>query len=569
MRGSALPAPLFRLLSLWPAWGSHRSFTLRQHLYALVLASTLPLIALAIYLSLDRLAGERQANRTSLMVNARVLAAGVDSELDTYLAVINTLSKSPSLLAGNFEAFWQEAKEAAEFTPGAWVIVADPGGRQLLNTLRPFGEPLPARTVMPWMERAFASKRPFVSDVYRGALAQRAVASVEVPVFRDGAPLYSLAISFEPKRFLELLQRQRYPPEWLLGILDRQGNFVARIPDNDARVGTPASEGWLAEIAHSPEGWGEHLSLERERVHSAHSSTRHGWVVGLSVPEAILYAPARRSAFLLAILSTAILALSLVLAWLVASRIAQPTASFSTAAAEMTKGQVPSIEKTGVTEFDGVVTQFEAAAGEIRNHTAKQQTLLHELSHRVKNQLAVIQSLVMRTLQDHRTVGEARAVLLDRLQALGRVHDHLMRSDWRGASLKEIVEAELAPFSARVHVQGPDLMVAGHMVQTLSLVLHELATNASKHGSLSNDVGSISIRWHVIGLGDDARLAFRWEERDGPRPKPPTRKGFGSTLLETALPAEHDAKPRLLFGPTGFVYEFQTRLSDVTNPDRA
>jgi two-component sensor histidine kinase len=569
MRGSALLAPLFRLLSPWPGWGSHRSFTLRQHLYALVLASTLPLIALAIYLSLDRLAGERQANRTGLMVNARVLAAGIDSELDTYLAVINTLSKSPSLLAGNFEAFWQEAKDAAEFTPGAWVIVADPAGRQLMNTLRPFGEPLPARTVMPWMERAFTSKRPLVSDVYRGALAQRAVASVEVPVFRDGAPLYSLAISFEPKRFLELLQRQRYPPEWLLGILDRQGNFVARIPDNDSRVGTPASEGWLAEIAHAPEGWGEHVSLERERVHSAHSSTRHGWVVGLSVPEALLYAPARRSAYLLAILSTAILALSLVLAWFVASRIAQPTATFSTAAAEMTKGHVPPIEKTGVTEFDGVVEQFEAAAEEIRNHTAKQQMLLHELSHRVKNQLAVIQSLVLRTLQDDRTVVEARTLLLERLQALGRVHDHLMRSDWRGASIKEIVEAELAPFSARVHVQGPDIMLAGHMVQTLSLVVHELATNALKYGSLSNDKGSVSISWNVAEAESDARFEFRWEEHGGPPPTCPTHKGFGSTLLETAVPAEHDARPRLSFEPSGVVYEFQTRLSDVTNPDHA
>jgi two-component sensor histidine kinase len=73
----------------------------------------------------------------------------------------------------------------------------------------------------------------------------------------------------------------------------------------------------------------------------------------------------------------------------------------------------------------------------------------------------------------------------------------------------------------------------------------------------------------VTGSGNDARLSFRWEERDGPPPKPPTRKGFGSTLLETALPAEHDVRPKLSFGPTGLVYEFQTKLSDVTNPDHA
>jgi two-component sensor histidine kinase len=142
-----------------------------------------------------------------------------------------------------------------------------------------------------------------------------------------------------------------------------------------------------------------------------------------------------------------------------------------------------------------------------------------------------------------------------------------MRSEWRGANIKEIVEAELTPFSARVHVHGPDLILGGHMVQTLALVLHELATNASKYGSLSTDKGNVTISWHVTGSGSEARLSFRWEERGGPPAKPPARKGFGSTLLETALPAEHDVRPKLSFGPTGFVYEFQTLLSDVTIPD--
>jgi two-component sensor histidine kinase len=135
-----------------------------------------------------------------------------------------------------------------------------------------------------------------------------------------------------------------------------------------------------------------------------------------------------------------------------------------------------------------------------------QSLLLSELAHRVKNVLSVVQALVMRSLSEERSIPEAREVVTKRLQVLARAHEFLVRADWRGASLRELVEAELAPFSSRAHVLGPDVMLDAKMVQTFAIVLHELATNAAKHGSLSTDRGS----WTVTGSSTDARFRWRW-----------------------------------------------------------
>jgi len=92
------------------------------------------------------------------------------------------------------------------------------------------------------------------------------------------------------------------------------------------------------------------------------------------------------------------------------------------------------------------------------------------------------------------------------LLALARAHEFLIRADWRGASLRDLIDAELAPFASRAQVAGPDLMLDAKMVQTFAILLHELATNAAKHGSLSTDHGKVAIAWNVTGSGNDARL---------------------------------------------------------------
>jgi len=225
--------------------------------------------------------------------------------------------------------------------------------------------------------------------------------------------------------------------------------------------------------------------------------------------------------------------------------------------------------KSSLTEANALVAAQQRASEELGKRAAHQKLLLHELSHRVKNILAVVQSLVQRTIADGRSLTEARVILTERLLALGRAQEVLMRTEWSGAALREIIEAEVAPFSNRVSIEGPLVVVKGAMVQTFALVMHELATNAVKHGSLAPQGGTVAVSWSIGGTDEAKRFKFRWEEKGGASVTPPLRKGFGTTLLEGAVVTESGVRPMLSFRPSGFVYEIDASLSAITESAKA
>ena len=160
--------------------------------------------------------------------------------------------------------------------------------------------------------------------------------------------------------------------------------------------------------------------------------------------------------------------------------------------------------------------------------------LVSELTHRVKNLLAVLQSIAIRTLSDTRDIADARRILVGRLHALARAHELLTEACWKGADLGHIVNAEVAGFSDRVTAAGPQVFLTASAVQTFALVVHELATNAAKYGALLNSDGTINIKWAIVDTDEGSQhLEFQWKESGGPPVVPATRKGFGLTLIGT------------------------------------
>ncbi|MBS0315431.1 MAG: PAS domain S-box protein [Proteobacteria bacterium] len=176
-----------------------------------------------------------------------------------------------------------------------------------------------------------------------------------------------------------------------------------------------------------------------------------------------------------------------------------------------------------------------------------QRLLIHELNHRVKNTLAIVQSLA------HQTFGGGdpalRTAFEARLVALADAHNLLTRENWESASLGDVIAAAAAPCDPgnRVEMTGPDLRVPPKVAVALALAIHELCTNAVKYGALSNNDGRISIEWSV----DGDRFRLHWREAGGPAVAPPVRRGFGSRMLERALAAELDGTVRLDFAPSG------------------
>lgn len=165
---------------------------------------------------------------------------------------------------------------------------------------------------------------------------------------------------------------------------------------------------------------------------------------------------------------------------------------------------------------------------------ARQQLLLEELNHRVKNTLAIVQSMVAQTLREMPEPAAFKVAFSARLAALGRAHSLLTRELWQGASLHDIVSAALSPFggderSEAIGVDGPPVMIRPNAAVTLSLVIHELATNAVKHGALSMRSGAVSVGWAVSGERPDITLV--WSEQGGPAIALPLRQGFGTRLI--------------------------------------
>ena len=193
----------------------------------------------------------------------------------------------------------------------------------------------------------------------------------------------------------------------------------------------------------------------------------------------------------------------------------------------------------------------------------RQQFLMNELAHRGKNLLAVIQSIVSRSLSGTRPVAESRDMLMRRIQALSQCQSALMSEGFESASMTEIIDLEFEAFSEQVEAVGPNVMLNPRVAQTFALVVHELATNATKYGALSRPEGRVAIHWSIEGAGSVARLKFQWYERGGPPVVVPANQGFGRAVLEKAAAQDFSAIPKIRFAPEGVSYEIDAPLSAV------
>ena len=201
---------------------------------------------------------------------------------------------------------------------------------------------------------------------------------------------------------------------------------------------------------------------------------------------------------------------------------------------------------------------------ERRNAEARQTLLLRELQHRTKNMLAVVQSVVANTLTRGSRVEEAREAIIGRLQAIARAQEFVASGKSGGAPLHELVEGQLATFAGRAKIEGPPVYAGAPFAQMFALVIHELATNAAKYGSLSQPRGHVVVSWVVRDGPSEPRLAFSWLERNGPPVAPPAHEGFGSRLISAAL----TGTPRIAFKPQGFEYTVDVQLSEVTRASK-
>jgi two-component sensor histidine kinase len=174
------------------------------------------------------------------------------------------------------------------------------------------------------------------------------------------------------------------------------------------------------------------------------------------------------------------------------------------------------------------------------------QVVVDELGHRVKNKLATIYAILRHELRGHDDIWHS---VSGRLRALSAADDFLARADGKGVELRQILEMELEPYdSSRISLQGEPATLFGKLPTVLALVFHELATNAAKYGALSEQTGRLAISWRITG----DQIALDWVESGGPTVSEPSRRSFGSNLIERSLDS-FGASAKLEFAATGVI----------------
>lgn len=211
-------------------------------------------------------------------------------------------------------------------------------------------------------------------------------------------------------------------------------------------------------------------------------------------------------------------------------------------------------------------SQIARDISERKRHEKQRELLIAELNHRVKNTLAVVQSLAMQTLLHAKDLNAGCDAFEARLIALANAHDVLTQEHWAGADLNNVAADAIAAYSgnseSRFHLAGPVVRLRPNAVLALSMALHELATNAVKYGALSNQAGSVEISWQLT-LDVPRQFQLRWTEKGGPPVAIPARRGFGSHLIEQGVAHDLGGEARLSFAPDGIVWAIDAPLEDV------
>ncbi|WP_297511591.1 HWE histidine kinase domain-containing protein [uncultured Caulobacter sp.] len=488
---------------------------------------------------------------TQLTAMTRALSLATDRQIGQGQSILQGLSVSPALAQGDIETFEQQAREAVKGRD-AWIVLMSQH-RQLLNTRIPDGQPLPA-TNLPDSDWAdMSSGRTTVSDLIPRPGGLGPIVGFDLPVLVNGK-LYVLGYIQSPEAFHALMAAQGFPSTWTASIVDRNGALVARSRDQEAMMGKHASPDMREAMSRAAEGVVYTHTLDGIETLSAFSrSQKSRWTFIVGVPRDELYRAVLGSLWPALAGAALLVALGVTAALAFARPISRDVRGLVGEAEALAAGRPLEPAASHLQEIAEVRGSLRAAADilrardeEARRAAERQQLMINELNHRVKNTLVVVQSLARHSLRSGGDWGLSQ--FNERIFALASAHDLLTRRNWEGADLGELLAEALQPYASQVKLEGPPVPLSPNAAVALTMIFHELGTNASKYGALSTDAGRVTVSW---SLGAGALLTIEWRERGGPRVTPPATSGFGSRLIAASLRGDLAGSATFDYAPEG------------------
>jgi two-component sensor histidine kinase len=477
---------------------------------------------------------ETQSSRQALVYSAQTIMSAVDAQIERYAAIGRVLAVALTSDNPDIAALERQVRRTAVGLTDSWLLLADVNGQQLFNTLVPVGGQLATRneSAIEAGRRACELGTEQIADVGNGPAVGKAVSSVDFPIHINGT-CYALAVVFYASVFDKNMEG--LPEGWLAGVIDSRGDYVTRSYRSDEVVGQPASVGWRNNMHRR--GVYEFKSREGDDLIDANEPSSHaGWVAGVAVRTSVFYAPLRRSIIIAGIAGAVAILFSLFIVSALGRRVSDALAVVKRAAISLRDQQMVE-ERTGERDIDAILETLSETSRQLAMHEQQMQLATNDVMHRSKNILMIVISMARFIARSATNTNNFIERFEQRLHALSTSQDLLIDNQWRETSLRQIALSQIAPLAeGRFRLEGPDVVVSANSVQPLSMIFHELATNAVKHGSLSSPKGQVQLTWAIASEPDESlRVNFVWREHSGPQITPAQRTGFGNTVISESV----------------------------------
>ncbi|BDA86002.1 histidine kinase [Aureimonas sp. SA4125] len=517
------------------------------HLAGFALIVLIPALLFSAFLILQFSQQQKEIAATQAVDAAGIISDAIDREIYGLLTAAKVLASSSLIDEKNLAEFHRRTIAALASTRTDATLV-DPSLHVVVDTRSPWGQAPFVEANTDAAETVFRSRLPHVSDVFFAERSGALAFQIAVPVVRGEQVVFVLAITKKTRDLGTVIAERNLPTPWTAIIKDRAGHKViaalasnGRVRESETTSNTPS----LAEVG------GE---LHEDLIEASYSSVLTGWTTLVALPDAVIGQPILRSWLLLVGTGVLLLLFSAGLAVFVGRRIAAPILFLADQAKAIGRGGPAMPIRTNIEEVAEVSKVLAQASRERREAEEQNQFLMREMSHRAKNQYALIAAIARRAAKESASTNEFLETLSEALNSLARSADLLAGRGWESASLDDLVTSQLKAFGAgnseRIETHGPAVSLSSAAAQTLGLALHELATNAAKYGALSVDGGYIRLDW---SLGET--FVLNWSEHGGPLVTEPKRSGFGTLVTQKMTARGLGGEVDMAYAPTGVVWK--------------
>lgn len=370
--GSSRSAP-------FPSRPVHRAmrYTVKALLVLVVVVTILPVLVAIPFHVMNLFQRDRAALDQSLRLTTRALLQSVDGNLRAAQNDLELLAGSEELTRGDLAQFHKRGNDMVDLGIAYNVVVLDETGQQLINTLKPPGEPLPKTGNMERLRRVFETGKPVYSDLFLGGASKRLVVDIGVPVSRNGKVIYDLTAAFRPEKLAKIFDEQHLPPGYVAEILDRSGTVVARSSQSEKHVGKKTASPLLRAMAESSEGTLQTEDLDNVASYVSYTrSAVTGWTVAIAVPRELLLGETKQYLLTLSAGALLVLVVGVMLGARVAQHIAQSINALIPSALALGEGRPMEPPRSAIAEVMSVVDALVRVEAELDSHRSHLEELV-------------------------------------------------------------------------------------------------------------------------------------------------------------------------------------------------